>query len=135
MFYASFHMFYPISLCTACLKIIFWLQEQCLRRNPPPGNPKRTKSTRTRGGRRFLTSGGKTIGIFSKTSSRHQNRHQESFRSTPAFGDIEVNIGTRTIFPRWEEIFKKIKWEEFSKYTLHNDSDMKRLENEVLPNV
>jgi hypothetical protein len=96
---------------------------------------KSTKATGTRGGRRFLPSGGETIGILSKTGARHQNRHQERFVQPPSFGDIEANIGTKTTFPRWEEIFKKIKWEELPEYTPHNDPDMRRLNDEVLLNV
>jgi hypothetical protein len=46
-----------------------------------------------------------------------------------------VNIGAKTIFPRWEELFKKIKKEEPLEYTPHNDPDTRRLDDEVLPNV
>jgi hypothetical protein len=60
---------------------------------------------------------------------------KKAFVQPPAFGDTEVNIGTKTVFPRWEELFKKIKREEFPEYTPHNDPDTRRLDDEVLPNV
>jgi hypothetical protein len=31
----------------------------------------------------------------------------------PAFGDTKASIGTKELLPHWEEIFKKIKREEF----------------------
>jgi hypothetical protein len=40
---------------------------------------------------------------FIKTTSK------EAFIQPPAFRDIEPNIGAKTTFPRWEELFKKIK--------------------------
>jgi hypothetical protein len=57
---------------------------------------------------------------------------KKDFIQPLAFGDIEANIGTKTIFPRWEELFKKIKREELPEYTLHNDPDTRRLDDEVL---
>jgi hypothetical protein len=60
---------------------------------------------------------------------------KKDFIQPSAFGDTEANIGTKTIFLRWEEIFKKIKREEFPKYTPHNDIDTRRLDDEVLLNV
>jgi hypothetical protein len=60
---------------------------------------------------------------------------KKAFIQPLAFGDPKVNIGTKTVFPCWEEIFKKIKREEFPEYTLHNDPNMQRLNDEVLPNV
>jgi hypothetical protein len=60
---------------------------------------------------------------------------KKDFVQPPTFGYIEVNIGTKTVFPRWEEIFKKIKKEEFPEYTPHNDPDTRKLDDEVLPNV
>jgi hypothetical protein len=60
---------------------------------------------------------------------------KEVFSQPPAFGDTEVNIGTKTVFPRWEEIFKKIKREEFPEYTPHSDPDTRKLDDEVLLNV
>jgi hypothetical protein len=58
--------------------------------------PKGAKATRTRGGRRFLPSSRKAIGICSKASARHQDNHQEGLHPAPTFGDTEVNIGTKT---------------------------------------
>jgi hypothetical protein len=60
---------------------------------------------------------------------------KKAFAQPPAFGDMEANIGTKTVFPHWEEIFKKIKREELPEYTPHRDPDMRRLEDEVLLNV
>jgi hypothetical protein len=60
---------------------------------------------------------------------------KKDFDQPPAFGDTEANIGTKTIFPRWEELFKKIKREELPEYTPHSDPDMRRLDDEVLLNV
>jgi hypothetical protein len=70
----------------------------------------------------------KSVPIIKKSTKK-------AFIQPPAFGNIEANIGTKTVFPRWEEIFKKIKWEEFLEYTPHNDPDMRRLDDEVLSNV
>jgi hypothetical protein len=38
-------------------------------------------------------------------------------------------------FPRWEEVFKKIKREEPLEYTPHSDPDTRNLNDEVLPNI
>jgi hypothetical protein len=59
----------------------------------------------------------------------------KSFIQPLTFGDIEVNIETKTIFPRWEELFNKIKKEETLEYAPHNDPDTRKLNNEVLLNV
>jgi hypothetical protein len=60
---------------------------------------------------------------------------KKAFIQPPAFGDTEANIGTKTVFQRWEEIFKKTKREELLKYTPHNDPNTRRLDDEVLLNV
>jgi hypothetical protein len=51
------------------------------------------------------------------------------------FWDIEVNIGTKTIFPCWEDLFKKIKHEEFSEYAPHSDPNTRKLDDEVFVNI
>jgi hypothetical protein len=38
-------------------------------------------------------------------------------------------------FPRWEKVFKKIKKEEPLKYTPHSDPEIRKLDEEVLPNI
>jgi hypothetical protein len=38
-------------------------------------------------------------------------------------------------FPRWEEVFKKIKKEEPLEYTLHSNPNTRKLDHEVLPNI
>jgi hypothetical protein len=60
---------------------------------------------------------------------------KKAFIQPPAFGDTEKNIDTKIVFPRWEEIFNKIKWEEFPEYIRDNDPDTRRLDDEVLPNI
>jgi hypothetical protein len=60
---------------------------------------------------------------------------KEAFAQPLAFGDIEANIGTKTIFPRWEDLFKKIKHEEFSEYAPHSDLDTRKLNDEVFVNI
>jgi hypothetical protein len=60
---------------------------------------------------------------------------KEPFVQPPAFGDTEASIGAKTTFPRWEEVFKKIKKEEPLEYTPHNDPDTRKLDDEVLPNI
>jgi hypothetical protein len=34
---------------------------------------------------------------------------KDPFFQPPTFRDTEVSIGAKTAFPRWEEVFKKIK--------------------------
>jgi hypothetical protein len=46
---------------------------------------------------------------------------------------MEASIGAKMAFPRWEEVFKKIKKEEPLKYTLHSDPKTRKLDDEVLP--
>jgi hypothetical protein len=60
---------------------------------------------------------------------------KEDFIQPLAFEDIEPNIGAKTTFPRCEELFKKIKKEEPLEYTLHNDPDTRRLDDDVLSNI
>jgi hypothetical protein len=60
---------------------------------------------------------------------------KKAFFQPPAFGDTEANIGAKTTFPRWEEVFEKIKKEEPLNYTPHNDPDTRKLDDEVLPNI
>jgi hypothetical protein len=61
--------------------------------------------------------------------------NKKVFIHPPTFGDIEENIGTRTTFPRSKELFKKIKKEEPLEYTPHNDLDIRRVDDDVLPNI
>jgi hypothetical protein len=64
---------------------------------------------------------------------------KEAFAHPLSFGDTEVNIGTKTIFSRWEYMFKKIKQsplpEEFPEYALHSDPDTRKLDDEVFVNI
>jgi hypothetical protein len=66
---------------------------------------------------------------FIKTTTK------KAFVQPRAFGDIEANIRTKTIFPHWEELFKKIKQEEFPEYTSHNNRDTRKLDDKVFPNI
>jgi hypothetical protein len=59
---------------------------------------------------------------------------KEAFTQPLAFGDIEENIGTKTTFPRWEDLFKEIKHKEFPEYALYRDLDMRKLDDEVFIN-
>jgi hypothetical protein len=56
---------------------------------------------------------------FIKTYSK------KAFVQPPTFRDTEANIGAKTAFPRWEELFKKIK----------KDPDTRKLNDDVLPNI
>jgi hypothetical protein len=60
---------------------------------------------------------------------------KDPFFQPPAYGDTEASIGAKMAFPRWEEVFKKIKKEEPLEYTLHSDPKMRNLNDEVLPNI
>ena len=60
---------------------------------------------------------------------------KKAFIQPPTFGDTEANIGAKTRFPRWEELFKKIKKEEPLEYTPHNDPDTRKVDDDVLPNI
>jgi hypothetical protein len=60
---------------------------------------------------------------------------KEAFAQPPAFGDTEVNIGTKTTFPRWEDLFKEIKHEEFPEYAPHSDPHTRKLDDEVFVNI
>jgi hypothetical protein len=64
-----------------CLKIIFGCRNNASEETYHQEISKSAKATGTRGGRRFLPSGCKTIGILSKIGARHQNNHQEGFHS------------------------------------------------------
>ena len=61
--------------------------------------------------------------------------NKKDFVQPPTFGDTEVNIGAKKIFPHWEELFKKIKKEDPLEYTPHNDPNTRRLGDDVLPNI
>jgi hypothetical protein len=60
---------------------------------------------------------------------------KEPFVQTPTFEDTEASIRAKTTFPHWEEVFKKIKREEPLEYTLHNDPETRKLDDDVLPNI
>jgi hypothetical protein len=60
---------------------------------------------------------------------------KDPFVQPPAFRDMEASIGAKMAFPRWEEVFKKIKKEEPLEYTPHSDPDTRKLDDEVLPNI
>jgi hypothetical protein len=60
---------------------------------------------------------------------------KESFTQPSAFGDTEANIGTKTTFPQWEDIFKEIKHEEFPEYAPHSDPHTRKLDDEVFVNI
>jgi hypothetical protein len=60
---------------------------------------------------------------------------KDPFVQPPSFGDAEASIGGKMTFPRWEEVFKKIKKEDQLKYTLHSDPDTRNLDDEIHPNI
>jgi hypothetical protein len=60
---------------------------------------------------------------------------KESFAQPLSFGDTEVNIGTKTTFPQWEDLFKEIRHEEFPKYAPHSNPDTRKMDDEVLVNI
>jgi hypothetical protein len=60
---------------------------------------------------------------------------KKAFVQPSDFGDTEANIGAKTTFPHWEEVFKKIKKEEPLEYTLNNNPDTRKLGDDVLPNI
>jgi hypothetical protein len=57
------------------------------------------------------------------------------FTQPPAFGDREANTRTKAVIPHWGELFKKISWEEFLEYIPHNDPYMRKIDDEVFPNI
>ena len=59
----------------------------------------------------------------------------EAFAQPRSFGDTEVNIGNKKIFLRWEDLFKKIKHEEFPEYAPHSDPDTRKLDDEFFVNI
>jgi hypothetical protein len=67
----------------------------------------------------------------SKPASIIKTITKESFTQPPTFGDTEVNIGTKKTFPRWEDLFKEIKHEEFPEYAPHSDPNTRKLDDEV----
>jgi hypothetical protein len=60
---------------------------------------------------------------------------KEPFSEPLAFGDTKANIGAKMTFPRWEEVFKKIKREEPLEYIPRSDPDTRKLDDEVLSNI
>jgi hypothetical protein len=60
---------------------------------------------------------------------------KEAFTQPPAFGDTEANVGTKTTFSQWEDLFKEIKHEEFPEYASHSDPDTRKLDDEVFINI
>jgi hypothetical protein len=47
----------------------------------------------------------------------------------------KANTGGKAVLPHWGELFNKIRREEFPEYILHNDPDMRKLDDEVFPNI
>jgi hypothetical protein len=60
---------------------------------------------------------------------------KEPFVQPLDFEDMKASIGAKMAFPCWEEVFKKIKKEEPLEYTPHRDTDTRKLDDEVLPNI
>jgi hypothetical protein len=119
-----------------CLKDHFRLQEQCLLKKPTtrksPRVPKLQEPDVGEGPSPTVV---KQLEFTPKLVPVIKTSTKKVFSQPPAFGDTEENIGTKTVFPCWEELFKKIKWEEFPEYTPHSDPDTRKLDDEVLPNV
>jgi hypothetical protein len=59
----------------------------------------------------------------------------KAFIQPPTFRDTEEIMGTKAKLPHWGELFKKISWEEYSKYISHNNPDVRALDDEVFPNI
>jgi hypothetical protein len=57
------------------------------------------------------------------------------FTQPSAFGDTEANTGGKVTLPHWGDPFNNISQEEFPEYTLHNDPDIRKLDDEVFPNI
>jgi hypothetical protein len=67
--------------------------------------------------------------IVIKTSTKNY------FTQPLAFRYIEENTGGKAVLPHRGKLFKKINWEEFPEYILHNDLDMRKIDDEVFLNI
>jgi hypothetical protein len=114
MFYASFHTFfiqcYSVHLPKGSFLVAGTMPLKKPTTRKSPRAPKLQEPEVGEGSSptvaRQLEFSPKPVPIIKTTTKK-------DFVQPSAFGDTEVNIGTKTVFPRWEEIFKKIKWEEF----------------------
>jgi hypothetical protein len=107
----------------------------------PPKKPTTRKSPRvpnlqeSEAGEGSSPAVARKLEFTSKPASINKTITKEAFSHPPAFGDTEVNIGTKTTFPQWEDMFKEINHEEFPKYAPHSDPDTRKLDDEVFVNI
>jgi hypothetical protein len=134
--YIYIYIFYPVFLCMQSLKDLFRLQEQCLQEIQPLGDRReRAEAKGTRGRRRLFPAAAKQLEFSPRPEPVIRTSTKKVFTQPPAFGDTEANTGTKVVLPHWGELFKKISREEFPEYIPHSDPDMRKLDDEVFPNI
>jgi len=52
-----------------------------------------------------------------------------------AFGDTKETTGSKTMIPRWGDLFNRIKQKYCPKYIPHNDPYVRALDDQVFPNI
>jgi hypothetical protein len=52
-----------------------------------------------------------------------------------AFGDTKETTGSKTMIPRWGDLFNRMKQKYYPKYIPHNDPYVRALDNQVFPNI
>ena len=135
VFYASFLCSQPNIALYACLKVVLIVGTM------PTKKPFTRKSPRAPKLQEPEAEEGSSLAVaiqleFSpKPVPIIKTTTKKAFIQPPAFRDTEASIGSKTTFPRWEELFKKIKKEEPLEYTPHNDPETRKIDDEVLPNI
>jgi hypothetical protein len=98
-------------------------------------SPRATKLQESEVGEDFSPSVEIQLEFSPKTISIIKRITKDPFVHPPTFKDTEASIGAKMEFPHWEEVYKKIKKVEPLEYTPHSDLEMRKIDDEVLPNI
>jgi hypothetical protein len=135
VFYASFLCSQPNASLYTCLKAVL------IAGTMPPKKPFTRKSPRVPKPQELEAGEGSSLEIARQLEFTPKpvfiinTTTKKAFVQPSDFRDTKENIGAKTTFPRWEELFNKIKKEEPLKYTSHNDPDTRKLDDDVPPYI
>jgi hypothetical protein len=60
---------------------------------------------------------------------------KKEFSQPPEFRDTKASTGFKVLLLHWGDMYSKIIQEDYSKFTPHNNPDVKILDDQVFPNI
>jgi hypothetical protein len=135
VFYTSFLCSQPNSALYTFLKVVLIVVTMPLKKPSTRKSPRAPKPQEPEVGEGSSPAVARQLEFTPKPTPVIKTATKKAFIQPPIFRDIEANIGAKTTFPHWEELFKKTKKEEPLEYTPHDNPDTRKFDDDVLPNI